>query len=167
MSSTNTQDALDEISQNLNEVSTNVATNETNIEANTTAITELNNALSNIGTTSDKEPFGGSILEGEYTNTGGIILENNATYICTISVDGTANKDGSFYMAVIAASGSFDFIGSDGAVFREVTSGKSIATTTHAIFKTGSSGTQKMTIYTNSSVRFPDLTFRMGAVRIA
>lgn len=70
-------------------------------------------------------------------------------------------------MAVIASLGSFDFIGSDGATFRKVTSGESLATTVHAIFKTGSSGAQKMTIYTNSSARFPDLTFRMGAVRIA
>lgn len=105
-------------------------------------------------------------MEGEHISTYGVMLENSAIYICTVAITGTANKDGGVYVAPVASTGSAVFFGGDGAISKKFIAGQNVGVAVHAMFSTGSTGSQKLAIYTNSENYIPELTFRIGAVRI-
>lgn len=125
----------------------------------------LNTGLGNIGKAVNNKWIGGMVA-GEHISSDGVLLENNAFYISTVSIIGTANKDGGTYVAPIASIGSFVFIGGDAAISKKYIASQNVGVAVHAIFKTGSSGNQKLAIYTNSENYIPDLVFRVGAIRI-
>ena len=125
----------------------------------------LNTGLGNIGKTVNAKWTGG-MATGEHISANGVILDNSAIYICTISITGTADKDGGVYVASVASAGSAIFFGGDGAVSKKFIAGQNVGVAVHAMFATGSTGNQKLVIYTNSENYIPDLTFRVGAVRI-
>ena len=85
-------------------------------------------------------------MAGEHISSDGVLLENNAFYISTVSIIGTANKDGGTYVAPIASIGSFVFIGGDAAISKKYIASQNVGVAVHAIFKTGSSGNQKLAI---------------------
>ena len=127
-------------------------------------LTSVNSDLDNIGKTIEREDLA-ALQAGEWISSFGLILDSNATYICTLSIDGTANKDATFYLAAKASIGMFDFIGSDGAICKSVANGDQVASSIAVILKT-EEGTQKLALYANSSVYLPNITVRMGAIRI-
>ena len=129
-------------------------------------VTQLNTGMGNIGKTVSIK-WAGGMEPGEHTSANGVTLDNSAIYICTISVTGTANKDGGAFVAASASIGSFTFFGGDGAVSKKFITHQNVGIAVHTIFATGDAGNQKLSIYTNSENYIPDLTFRIGAVRIA
>lgn len=133
----------------------------------TGAINALNTGLGNIGKTVSMNNQQANLpATDSYISSFGCILENNALYICTISIGGVANKAGGIYMEPYASIGAFTWIGGNGAVTKYFSEGENVGLTAHAIFKTGPTGTQKLAIFCNSWTYIPNLLFEIGAVRI-
>ena len=132
------------------------------------AINTLNTGLVSIGKTVSMSDFqGGLPATDSYISSFGCVLENNAMYICTISIGGVANKDGGIYMEPYASLGSFTWIGGNGAVTKYFSEGENVGLSAHALFVTGPTGIQKLAIFCNSWSYIPNLTFKIGAVRIS